>query len=75
MEAAGYWCLRTAGSHGPVDVIATSRHHTIYIQCKVDCSPNPVEVETLEELPVPQSATKVFHLWRTGNRNPIIKTV
>ena len=44
-EAKGYICFRTAGSHGPADIIAASktRPEVVFIQCKRVGGPKDAE--------------------------------
>lgn len=34
LEAKGYLVMRTAGSHSPFDLIATTYYKTLFVQCK-----------------------------------------
>lgn len=34
-EAMGYYVIRSAGSRGPVDLVAINRDHFVFIQCKL----------------------------------------
>lgn len=44
---AGFYAVRSAGSHGKVDVVAVGRAHTYFIQCKTNGEIASVEWNTL----------------------------
>jgi Holliday junction resolvase len=41
LEKRGYVTVRAAGSHGPIDLVALSRHAHLIIQCKTNGRLNP----------------------------------
>lgn len=72
LEAAGYVCVRTAGSHSPADVVAWRPGQTEmrFIQVKATrdgTGASPAEREALT-LWVPQQAT--CEIWRLADRRP-----
>lgn len=46
----GYFCVRSGGSHTPVDIVALDRNVTILIQCKKDGVISDLEWNELFEL-------------------------
>ena len=48
LERIGYECVRSAGSKGAIDVVATHKTHTRYIQVKSDTGISDVEAEQLK---------------------------
>jgi hypothetical protein len=67
---AGYKAWRTAGSHGPFDVIAVSKHDIILAQVKSyqDKCPNFREEEQkLIDLECPDSVVKLFITYKVGS--------
>jgi Holliday junction resolvase len=56
LEAKGYWCMRSAGSHGPVDVIAIATsllgrpQRRLMVQAKIDGKISKHDRSTLFEL-------------------------
>lgn len=49
LEAKGWWCFRSAGSHGVADVIAFKAGECMWIQCQTDKYFPPVKVQVLVE--------------------------
>ena len=75
LEIAGYICLRTAGSHGPFDVIALSASNILLIQCKSNEWPTPAERETMSLVPVPDNCRKLVHRWDDRAVMPQVKEI
>jgi len=47
----GFFAMRSAGSHGPFDVVAIDRDQVLFIQCKLGSSfPSNEELNTLYSL-------------------------
>ena len=47
LERRGYYCVRAAGSHSKVDVVAVKGAICLFIQCKTDGKIQPAEWDTL----------------------------
>jgi Holliday junction resolvase len=76
LEAAGYWCVRAAGSHGPVDIVAVSSLGARFIQTKLNTARvTPAEREILKNLPRPKNSTVEIWTWRDRVREPSIEVV
>lgn len=65
LERVGYTAVRTAGSHGPVDVIAWTPTHTRFIQCKRTKQGGSYnsEREQLRGYPCPPNTTLELWVW------------
>jgi hypothetical protein len=73
LRDAGYICFRSAGSHGPFDIIAFNKTGLRLIQVKSDCSPTPVEMEFLKEFnDVPMGSSKELWTYHKGSSIPVI---
>lgn len=73
LEAAGYRCVRTAGSHGMWDVIGFGPVDCVLVQCKRGARPNITRI--LEEMReeqahLPSNARQLLHWWRVRAREP-----
>jgi len=68
LEALGWRTVRTAGSHGPFDVIAWKRDSFLFVQIKnAQVSPK-VKAEILDELrELPRLPGVRYELWERGN--------
>lgn len=76
LEAAGYTAFRTAGSHGPVDVIAISPLGMRLAQIKSGkANVTPAEREALRNLPRPSNATVEVWRWKDRTREPLIEVL
>lgn len=47
LEERGYYCVRAAGSHSKVDVVAVKGSICLFVQCKTDGAITPAEWNTL----------------------------
>lgn len=70
LAAAGHEVSRTAGSHGPFDVLGISANGLILVQVKFNCRPTPAELEQFKLLPVPPNCQKLIHIWKYRARDP-----
>jgi Holliday junction resolvase len=74
LEALGFYCLRSAGSHGPIDVLAFDAVSIRAIQVKTGdhaaCS--PAEREALKLLPLPACASREVWVFKNYARQPLI---
>ena len=71
LEAAGYRCIRSAGSHGEWDIWAVGAHDFVFCQTRTRDWPGPVERQMLAEWgPCPKNTRKLLHRWRNGQRHP-----
>lgn len=75
LEAAGYLCIRAAGSHSPFDVVAVGAGSILLVQCKTNEWPSPAEMETIGNIRVPAGVSKVVHRWQDRVRLPLVKEV
>jgi Holliday junction resolvase len=64
LEAEGYDCTRSAGSHGVWDVCAVRKDHVRFVQVKRDCLPTAIEREKFELWECPPSCTREIWVWR-----------
>jgi len=73
LEAAGYVTLRTAGSHGAVDVIGISASDIVLVQVKSGPSRPPVRVfEELREMKRPVNTRVLLHWWKPRAHEPVV---
>jgi Holliday junction resolvase len=49
LTTAGYYCIRSAGSHGFWDIIALSKTGIRLIQCKTNGHYNAIDIEKIQE--------------------------
>lgn len=75
LEAVGYRCFRTAGSHSPFDVIGISKAGVVLVQCKSNREPSPADMETMVNFSAPDNATKLVYRWNKGARLPLVKEI
>jgi Holliday junction resolvase len=66
-ENAGYFVLRSAGSHSPVDLVTLKGGEISLIQCKTDGVLSSLERLQLEEL-AKETECQVFLISRQGTR-------
>lgn len=68
LERAGYTVTRTAGSHGPFDVIAWRRTDCRYCQVKIG-ETTKLEREKVQIQELPDCCTRELWTWtKQGNR-------
>lgn len=74
LEAEGYWCIRAAGSHGKVDVLALKTGQILMVQCKRNGVCPPAERTELRRIaalvnaiPLIASRPRVTFRELTGN--------
>lgn len=77
LEAAGYLCIRAAGSLGPIDVAAINCLGIRLIQIKSNAWPGPVEREGLRQVAQGLPANTTIECWRWNDcaRQPLIKSL
>ena len=71
LEGMGYSCVRSAGSHTPVDVVAWDSHQIRAIQVKRgELSPKEIRdiLEILAEIPGPGTTQRELWQWVIRNR-------
>ncbi len=67
LEHHGYLVVRSAGSKGPVDLVATGPKHVLLIQVKADGQVRRADVEKLRAVPAPSRGVhKEIWEWRNG---------
>jgi Holliday junction resolvase len=74
LEAAGYFVIRSAGSHGVVDILAvdTNGLRAIQVKCGDAARCSPAEREALQLLPLPPNATREIWVLKDYARQPLI---
>lgn len=76
LEAEGYHCMRSSGSHGLFDLYAVSASDLTLCQVKSgNAKPSTAEIVAMRALPVPPNCRKVVHLWRPRQKLPEINTI
>ena len=76
LEAGGYTCARTAGSHGCADVIAWNAQGFRLVQVKRGRDGiSPLERETFSQLPVPAGTLKEVWRYREARKPPIVEVL
>lgn len=73
LEAAGYRCTRSAASLGAWDIVGIGSTDVVLVQTKSRDWPSAVEMETLQEFPVPPNVRKLVHRWRLRKRMPDVR--
>ncbi len=76
LEAAGFYCIRAAGSHGLFDVVAIGPNELRLIQVKANQMASPAEQECLREFDLgPEGTSKYIWLYVNGQRKPIVHRI
>jgi hypothetical protein len=76
LEAEGYSCHRTAGSHGVWDVCAVRKDHVRFIQVKAGSARcGPIELAAFEEWQCPRWCTREIWTWHKRARDPIVEVL
>jgi hypothetical protein len=75
LEDKFYTAIRSAGSHGPVDVVAWDKTGILLIQVKYNCLISKDEKEILENMPIPDNATIEVWEYVSGNKTPKITKI
>lgn len=76
LEADGFTCTRSSSSKGLWDVTAVNVHGTRLIQVKGgNRKPSERELGPFALLAVHPSTSKEVWYWKSGARDPIIKTI
>jgi predicted RNA binding protein YcfA (HicA-like mRNA interferase family) len=70
LEAAGFECIRSAGSRGVFDVVGISSRAIVLVQVKSNNPPSPATLETIREFPAPDNAHKLVHVWNNYSKMP-----
>ena len=66
-DKQGYFTVRSAGSHSPIDLVAIKAGEVKLIQCKIDGVLSLAEREQLQELSK-DSQCQVLLIYREGRR-------
>ena len=69
-EAVGGRCIRSAGSHGPFDVVVFLGSAIFLLQVKANRKPTPVERETMKGWHVADNVAKAYVVWKDGEKTP-----
>ncbi len=75
LEALGYYCVRSAGSHGLFDVVGIGPSDVKAIQVKTGRWPGSEEMEAIELLAVPPNVSKEVWRWDRYQRHPKVRRV
>jgi Holliday junction resolvase len=82
LEAEGYYCTRSAGSHGVWDVCAVRKDHVRFIQVKTTEGAleaglrlTALEMQKFEEWACPSCCTREVWWWVKGKRKPSVKVL
>ncbi len=60
LKDQGFNCIRSAGSHGPFDIVAWNEDVIYFIQVKVGVKPTRKEIDEILNIPVPMNAVKLL---------------
>lgn len=75
-EAAGYRCMRSAGSIGTFDFIAIGSTDVVLCQVKSNEWPPRLEMDAIREYVIPKLfVRKVVHRWRDRARDPDVRVI
>jgi len=69
-EAIGGKCVRSAGSHGPFDVVAFVGPAVFLIQVKANRKPGPEEIEAMRAWPSGPLTAKAYCVWKDYEKSP-----
>ena len=75
LRAIGFTAVRTAGSHGPFDVIAWNKYGVRLVQVKrsnKQRKPSQKERDGIEAETAPWNCSKEVWIYQTGIKEPII---
>ena len=75
LRAHGYYVIRSAGSHGPADVIALNSSRIIIIQIGTTGSKGPKDEDLLRRVPAPSGTLRQIWLWDKNARQWEVETV
>jgi Holliday junction resolvase len=76
LEAAGYNCIRAAGSHGIFDIWAVSATDLLLVQVKSgEARLTSADLEAMKLFPTPPNCRKIVHVWRPKQRLPIVSEI
>ena len=62
LEAAGYYVIRSAGSHSAVDLVAVSAYVVRFIQVGTKGSKGKADIDKLKAIPCPTTVHKAMWL-------------
>ncbi|MDP6461269.1 MAG: hypothetical protein QGH59_05765 [Gemmatimonadota bacterium] len=71
----GFTVVRSAGSKGPVDIVAFSAKVLRLIQVKANAAPGPAERDVLRHLPRPPGASVEIWVWHDHASGPMVMLV
>ena len=70
LETQGFRCIRSAGSHGPVDVVAVNGAGGLFVQVKSNRLRSPDERHNFAAFPCAPGFKRVVHRWRDYGKEP-----
>ena len=71
LEAVGFRCIRSAGSHGPFDVAAFHSGMNMLVQVKANRKPGPDEIEEMRTWRIGPETLKAYCVWQDREKYPI----
>ena len=78
LKAAGAdFVLRTRGSHGAFDLVASCSHVVRFIQLKAGRRPqiSKADRQVIARSKVPDGASKEIWFWQDGNKSPLVSYI
>lgn len=77
LTTKGFSCIRSAGSHGAVDVLASCKDYILLIQVKYDCKADKKDIQALKDFKIPGTLAIRKEIWEfvSGNKRPKITGV
>ena len=75
LEACGYRTMRSAGSHGPFDVVGFSKVGIVLVQCKSNSWPSLADQEVLRDYPTPANTLKLIYRFNDRTKTPLVREV
>ena len=70
-EAVGLRCIRSAGSHGPFDVVGFLGPLTMLVQVKSNKKPSAEEIEEMRSWNVSCDKIKTYCVWKDREKYPV----
>ena len=71
LQAVGFNCIRSAGSHGPFDVAAFHAGMNMLVQVKANRKPGPDEIEEMRTWRTCSNTIKAYAVWKDREKYPV----
>jgi len=71
LEAVGFKCVRSAGSHGPFDIAAFHTSMNMLVQVKSNRRPSPDEIDEMRTWNVPDNTVRAYAVWKDREKYPV----